>query len=139
MEMLHAVLDKDTGKLMEYRHLMKSPNYCQLYGTSYRKGLGRTAQGMSGTVEGTDTIFFINKAYVTTARCRDVTYVRIVVNYRQEKSDPYCTRLTISGNKVNYPHECGMPTYNILTVKLLLNSVVSTPGSHFMTINIKYF
>ena len=68
MEILNAVLDEDTGKLMEYRHLMKIPNYCQLYGTSYRKQLGRIAQGMSGLVEGTDIIFFINKAYVTTAR-----------------------------------------------------------------------
>ena len=88
MEMLNTVLDEDTGKLMEYRHLVKSPNYCQIYGTCYRKELGRTAQGIPWLVEGTDTIFFINKAYLPTTRCRDVTYVRIVVNYRPEKSDP---------------------------------------------------
>ena len=137
MKMIKAVLDEGTGKLMKCRHLMKSPNYCQLYGTSYGNELEWISQGISGLVKGTDTIFFIKKAYVPTTRCRDVTYVRIVVNYRPDKSDPYCTRLIVGGNKVKYPHDCGTPTANLLTVKPPLNSVVSTPGSKFMTINIK--
>ena len=28
MEILNTVLDEDTGELMEYRRLMKSPDYC---------------------------------------------------------------------------------------------------------------
>ena len=139
MEMINAVLDEDTGELMEYRHLMKSPKYRQLYGKSYAKELGRLAQGMPGQVEGTNTIFFIDKADIPTARWRDVTYGRVVVNYRPEKDDPYRTRLTVGGDRVNYPHDCGTPTVDLLTVKLLLNSVVSTPGAKFMTIDIKDF
>ena len=42
-------------------------------------------------------------------------------------------------NRVHYPGDCGTPTVNLLTVKLLLNSVVSTPGAEFMTIDIKDF
>ena len=139
MEILNAVLYEDTGKLMEYRHLIKIPKYCQLYGTSYRKELGWISQVMTGLFEGTDTIFFIDKANVPTSCSSNVTYVFIVVNYRLVKSDPYRMRLTISGNQVNYPHDCGTPTYNILTVKFLLNSVFSTTGAKFMTIKIKYF
>jgi len=97
-EMINAVLDKDTGELMEYRHLMKNPKYRQLYGKSYAKELGRLAQGMPGQVEGTNTIFFIDKSDIHTARWRDVTYGRIVVNYRPEKDDPYRTRLTVGGD-----------------------------------------
>ena len=40
---------------------------------------------------------------------------------------------------VNYPSNYGTPTVNLLTVKLLLNSVVSMPGAKFVTIDIKYF
>ena len=59
--------------------------------------------------------------------------------YRPEKSDPYQTRLTFGGNLIAYPGNCGTPTVDILTLKLLLNSVVSTPGAKFMTICIKDF
>ena len=59
--MTNAVLDEDTGELMEYRHLMKNPKYRQLYGKSYAKELGRLAQGMPGQVEGTNTFFSLTK------------------------------------------------------------------------------
>ena len=35
--------------------------------------------------------------------------------------------------------DCGTPTASMLTIKLLLNSIISTPGAKFMAINIKYF
>ena len=40
---------------------------------------------------------------------------------------------------MNYPGDCGTPTADLLTVKLLLNSVISTEGAKFMTIDIKNF
>ena len=73
---------------MEYRHLMKNPKYHQLYGKSYTKESGCLAQGMSGQVKGTNTIFSINKSDIPSAHWRDVTYGRIVVNYRPVKMIP---------------------------------------------------
>ena len=35
--------------------------------------------------------------------------------------------------------DCGTPTADLLTVKLLLNSVISTPGAKFMTLGLKDF
>jgi hypothetical protein len=58
MEMLNAVLDMTTGKLMERRHLLVNPKYKDLWGKSYTKELGRLAQGVPG-LTGTDTIIFI--------------------------------------------------------------------------------
>ena len=81
-ELINAVLDKDTGELMEYRRLMKNPRYRTLYRDSYAKELGRLAQGMHGLAEGTNTIFFISKKEIPSDRWRDVAYGRIVVNYR---------------------------------------------------------
>ena len=63
----------------------------------------------------------------------------MVVNYRPKKDDPYRTRLTAGENNISHPGDCGTPTVDLLTVKLLLNSVVSTPDAKFITINIKNF
>ena len=43
------------------------------------------------------------------------------------------------GDRVHYPGDAGMPTANLLTVKLLLNSIISTPNAKFMTMDIKDF
>ena len=45
----------------------------------------------------------------------------------------------MGGNLVNYPNDCGTPTADLLTVKLLLNSIISTANAKFMTIDIKDF
>ena len=94
---------------------------------------------MPGRVNGTDTIFLINKADILVDLWKDVTYGRIVFSYRPEKSDPNRTRLTVGGDRVNYNGDCGTPTADLLTVKLFLNSTISTLGARFMTLDIKYF
>ena len=82
--MLNAVLDEETGELMEYRHLLKNPKYREIWGHSYGNELGRLMQGMPGRVEGTNTLFAIRKEDIPAARWRDVTYGRIVVSFRPE-------------------------------------------------------
>ena len=68
------------------------------------------------------------------------TYGRIVCTYRAEKKSPYPTRIIMGGNLINYPDDCGTPTADLLTIKLLvLNSVISTDNAKFMTIDIKDF
>ena len=39
----------------------------------------------------------------------------------------------------NYPGDCGTPTADLLTVKILLNSVNSTEGARFMILDISNF
>jgi hypothetical protein len=43
------------------------------------------------------------------------------------------------GNRVHYLGDAGTPTADQLTVKLLLNSIISTPNAKFMTMDIKDF
>ena len=38
-----------------------------------------------------------------------------------------------------YPRDCGTPTVDLLTIKLLLNSIISSPGAKFLMIDIKNF
>ena len=102
--MLNAVLDMTTGELLEMRQLLVNPKYKELWGKSYTKELGRLAQGVPG-VTGTDTIIFNRRDEVPLDRIKDETYGRVCVNYRPEKEDPNRTRLTVGGNRINYPGE----------------------------------
>ncbi len=73
-------------------------------------------------------------------RARNVTYGLITCLIRPKKSDePNRTRLVAGGDRVHYPYNAGMPTTNLLTIKLLINSVISTQGTRFFTIDIKNF
>ena len=82
---------------------------------------------------------FIFKNEIPADRFKDVTYARIICNYRPEKKDPNRCRITVSGNMTKYPGDCGTPTANLLTVKLLLNSIISMKGAKFMILDITQF
>ena len=69
----------------------------------------------------------------------DVTYIRIVCDVREGKLEKNRTRLTVGGIQINYPGDVGTPTACLLAVKLLANSVVSTAGDEFMTLDIIFF
>ena len=76
-----AVLNK-SGELLEYRHLIKRPEYKQAWGHSFGNEIGQLAQGMSGRNKGTNTLFFIHKHKVPPERWKDMTYAQIVCNVR---------------------------------------------------------
>jgi hypothetical protein len=79
---------------------------------------------------GMGTIFFIPKDKVPRAREKDVTYGLVTCLIRPEKTnESNQTRLIAGGDRVHYPFDAGTPTANLLTNKLLINSVISTPGA----------
>jgi hypothetical protein len=87
----------------------------------------------------TEIIFFAQKEDIPCNRKGNKTYARIICPFCNGKKDKYRTRITMGGNLVNYPGDCRTPTANLLTVKLLLNSVISTPNRKFVTLNLKDF
>eukprot|EP00804_Cyclotella_cryptica_P003427 CCRYP_018557-RA/>CCRYP_018557-RA protein AED:0.40 eAED:0.42 QI:0/0/0/1/0/0/5/0/472 len=99
---------------------------------------GRLAQGVGTSVKGTNTIQFIHETEIPRTRKRDVTYGSFVCNVRP-KADPNRTRFVAGGDKCNYPYEVATPTAEMLVAKILFNSVVSTPGARFMTMDISNF
>jgi hypothetical protein len=124
----------DKGELLEYRHLIGNPKTKAAWAHSYGDEIGRLAQGMPGRNEGTNTIFFIRQDQVPRDRMKDTTYGLITCLVRPEKIDePNRTRLVAGGDQVHYPGDAGTPTADLLTVKLLINSIISTPGARFMT------
>jgi len=104
-----AVLDDETGDLLEYRHLMKHSKYKDVW----TKSFGTETRRLATT---TETIFFIKKDEIPQERRGDETYARIVCVYRDGKKDKYRTRITMGGNLVNFPGDCGTPTADLLTV-----------------------
>ena len=65
-----------------------------------------------------------------------MAYIQIVMGICQQKAVPKCVRLTIGGDKVNYPREV---TADLTTVKLHLKSMVSMPNGKFLCIDINNF
>jgi hypothetical protein len=61
------------------------------------------------------------------------------INYCPEKMDLNRACLTVGGNRITYPGDCGIPTVDKVTVKIHLNSFVSTKGAHYCTIDLKDF
>ena len=81
-----SVTDTDTGKSLEYRQLIKHPTQATTWIHSYANELGRLTQGIRD-IPGTNTMFFIHKHEIPPSRLKDITYGRIVVNYRLQKTE----------------------------------------------------
>ena len=139
VETVHAVLDQESGQLLEYRQLLKHPRFKEVWNRSSADEFGRLAQGIGDRVKGTDTIRFIHKHEVPQDRFKDVTYIKFVCTIRTEKKDPYRTRATMGGNLINYPDDVGTPTANLLLIKIFLNSVILTQGAEFANADISNF
>lgn len=133
----NAIIDPKTGQSLEYRHLIKNKSTRKIWNTSFANELGRLANGVGDRIAGTKTIAFIQKNMVPVGR--KVTYGRIVVDFRPLKSEPNRTRLTVGGDKIDYPGQARTDTADIVTAKLLLNSVVSTPRARCCILDIKDF
>ena len=73
------------------------------------------------------------------ARCKDVTYGQFVCTVRPEKAERNRTRFFVRGDRINHPGEVATSTADILVAKTLLNSVISTLGAKFMTMDISNF
>jgi hypothetical protein len=136
-----GVMDKNTGKILQYCQLLHHPTLKQAWTKSSANEFGRLAKGVGGRIKNpTETIRFIKYKDIPKDRQRDITYGSFVCSMRPEKIDePNCTRLTVGRDKINYPGEVATPTAEMLVTKILFNSVISTRGAKFMTIDISNF
>jgi hypothetical protein len=133
------VFDPETGELLKYRKLISHPKYGEVWNNSSANEFGRLAQGVGGRIQGTNTIFFIHKHEVPQDRWNDVTYAKFVCELKPNKAEVHRTRLTVGGDKVHYPGDVGTPTADLPLVKMHVNSVISTPGARYMTLDVKNF
>ncbi len=135
-----AVMDPDTGKLLNYCQLMRSTKYRDAWSLSLANEFGWLANGVGGRIKNpTNTIQFIHQHEVPKDRMKDVTYGQFVCAVQPEKAEPNRTRFTVGGDRINYPGEVATPTAEMLVAKMLFNSVISTRGARFMTMDISIF
>ena len=90
------------------------------------KELGELSQGYKGLVEVTNTFLFMSHDDIRDIPPdKTVTYARIIVDYRPQKSDSNCVRITVGGNLLNIPGDISTTTADLTTSKILWNSVLS--------------
>jgi hypothetical protein len=136
-----AVMDADTGKLLNYCQLIESTKYRDAWSLSLANEFGRLANGVGGRIKNpTNTIQFIHQHEVPKDQMKDVTYSQFVCTVRPKKAEPNHTRFTVVwGDRINYPGEVATPTAEMLVAKMLFNSVISTRGARFTTKDISNF
>ncbi len=77
-----SILDKKTGDLLEYRHLLKNPKYKDEWSQSFSKEIRQLATM-------TKTISFLTKPEIPQAQRKDITYGCVVCTYCSKMRDPY--------------------------------------------------
>ena len=68
---------------------------------------------------------------------RTAAYIRTVCADRPEKVNPRRVRITIGGDRIDYPGNTSTNTADMTTVKTLINSTISTKRARFMTGDLK--
>ena len=83
-----AVIENDTVEQLDYQDLVKNDKCRDTWIKSLTNELDRLAQGVRD-IKGTDTIFVVLKYAIPKNRIKEVTYGRIVVAYKPNKSEPH--------------------------------------------------
>ena len=136
-----TAINPDTGTQAEYKVLAKS-SVGPRWQLGMCKELGRLFQGFTSTqpehtVQGTNTCKFIQFEDIPTTK--KATYIRIVAELREQKTDPYRVRCTVGGNQIDFPGDKSTKVAELVTIKCLLNNIVSTPGARAACIDLKDF
>ena len=130
------IYNDDTGKRETFDTLLRADP--DRWGRGMGNELGRLAQGVGTRMKGTDTIFFIPKSQVPAGR--KATYANAVCDHRPLKEEEYRVRVTVGGDRLEYPHDPAAPAASLLESKMIFNSTISTPGARFFSADIKdYF
>ena len=66
-------------------------------------------------------------------------YLCVLSNFCPQKDDPYRVRFTMGGNRIDYRVIVTIPTTELQTIKLQLNSVIFDVNASYLTLNIKDF
>ena len=79
--------------------------------------------------------------YSKVPKGRIVTYANMVCDIRPLKTEKFRVRLTVGGDRLQYPDDTASPAASLLEAKLLINSTISQSAqmARFMTIDIKDF
>jgi hypothetical protein len=129
LEMANAVICLETGKSLKHQELITKLRYNIKWMRYTTNEINR--------LYNTNTIRFIQRSNIL--KGRKVTYGSFVVDIKDHKDEKERTRLTVGGDQIEYPGDKLTRTAGLTTVKILINSVISTLGAKFLVIDIKNF
>jgi hypothetical protein len=132
----NAVIHPVTGKEMEYTALVKDPRLQTLWTRGFGNECGRLFQGIRD-IAGTDTCFFIKLTKIP--KDRNITYGKIVCDYKPHKKEKERVRLTVGGDRLDYSGDVATSTADITTFKILINSTLSAEDAAMMMMDIKNY
>jgi Reverse transcriptase (RNA-dependent DNA polymerase) len=132
----NAVYDPESGRQLEYRHLIRHPTLKHIWLRSGANEFGRLAQGIRD-IPGTDTITFVPKSEIP--KNKRPTYARFVTDIRPQKQEKHRVRLTIGGNLIEYEGDVSSPTGSLTTYKIHCNDIISTPHARAMSLDIENY
>jgi hypothetical protein len=98
----YTVTDVTTGQHLEYRQLLERAVLEPIWERAFADELGRLAQGVHD-IKGTDNIVLIHPSDIP--KEKTITYRRLVCDIRPHKADQHRVRLTVGGDRINYPGE----------------------------------
>ena len=126
---LNAITCPETGKQLEYRHLIQSPATKQVWNPAMSTEVDRLVK--------TKTIRFIKKCDIL--RGEKAVYTRIVVDLRPKKAVHEQLRLCMGGDQMVNAMRTTTRITILTACKLHVNSVVSTPGAKIAGVDIQDF
>jgi hypothetical protein len=115
---------------------MKDPCLQPLWTRGFGNECGRLFEGIRD-IPGTDTCFFT--ALKNIPKDRNITYGKIVCDYKPYKQDKERVRLTVGGDKLDSSGDVATSTADITTFKILINSTLFTKEDAMMMMDIKNF
>jgi hypothetical protein len=132
----NSVIHPVTGKEMEYSALVKDPRLQPLWARGFGNECGRLFQGIRD-IPGTDTCFFVELKSIPNDR--NITYGKIVCDYKPHKQEKERVPLTVGGDRLDYSGDVATSTADITTFKILINSTLSTEDAAMMMMDIKNY
>jgi hypothetical protein len=90
--------------------------------------IGRITQAVLARMRnGTDNMNFILNSAFTAGLKATYLLLCIIAESLPKKLVNMHVRFTVGGDRVNYPSKASTPTADLITIKMLFNSAVSTP------------
>ena len=132
------VIHANTSMSMEYHDLIMDPTTKDVWLCSAANEFSHLAQGLPDKhIDPTNTILFIPIDRVP--HDKRPTYACFVCSYRPQKAEPHHTCLTVGGNLIDYRGNLSMKVADMTTFKILVNSTLSTPGAHWLGLDVKNY
>ena len=70
---------------------------------------------------------------------RRATYLRVVIDYRPQKDETHRVRFTVGGDRIDYKGNVSTPAAELPSVKIIANSIISTPKARGLCADLKDF